>query len=84
MNRTLKNSGILLTLGLASIVLISVAFAYQASLIPTSRLVNPDELVRILQSSKGERPLVIQVGSHVLYAQAHIPGSEYILSLIHI
>jgi len=37
----------------------------------------PEELVKILQGS-GEKPLMIQVGSHVLYAQAHIPGSEYI------
>jgi thiosulfate/3-mercaptopyruvate sulfurtransferase len=53
-------------------------FAFQASSIPPSRLINPEELVKILQSSKGEKPLVIQVGSHVLYEQAHIPGSEYI------
>lgn len=52
--------------------------ASQASLIPSSRLINPDELVKVLQSSKGEKPLMIQVGSHVLYSQAHIPGSEYI------
>ena len=78
MNRIFKNGGILLTFGLASIVLVSLAFAYQASLVPTSRLINPDELVKILQSSKGEKPLMIQVGSHVLYSQAHIPGSEYI------
>ncbi len=38
----------------------------------------PEELVKILQAPKGEKPLMIQVGSHVLYAQAHIPGSEYI------
>jgi thiosulfate/3-mercaptopyruvate sulfurtransferase len=50
-------------------------FAYQASLVPSSRLINPDELVRLLKS---EKPLLIQVGSHVLYSQAHIPGSEYI------
>ena len=78
MNRTFKNSGILLTFGLASIVLVSLAFAYQAGLVPTARLINPDELVKILQSSKGEKPLMMQVGSHVLYSQAHIPGSEYI------
>jgi thiosulfate/3-mercaptopyruvate sulfurtransferase len=78
MNRIFKNHGILLTFGLASIVLVSLAFAYQASLVPTSRLINPDELVKILQSSKGEKPLMIQVGSHVLYSQAHIPDSEYI------
>lgn len=56
----------------------SLAFAYQASLIPGSRLINPDELVKILQSAKSEKPLMIQVGFHVLYTQAHIPGSEYI------
>ncbi len=39
---------------------------------------NPEELVKILQAPKGEKPLMIQVGSHVLYEQAHIPGSEYI------
>jgi thiosulfate/3-mercaptopyruvate sulfurtransferase len=61
-----------------AIALASVAFAYQANLIPASRLVNPDELVKILQSAKSEKPLMIQVGSHVLYTQAHIPGSEYI------
>jgi len=56
----------------------SLAFAYQASFIPASRLVDPGELVKILQSAKSEKPLMIQVGSHVLYTQAHIPGSEYI------
>jgi thiosulfate/3-mercaptopyruvate sulfurtransferase len=64
--------------GISSIALVSLAFAYQASLIPASRLINPDELVKILQSARSEKPLVIQVGFHVLYAQAHIPGSEYI------
>jgi len=58
--------------------LTSLGFAYQASLIAASRLINPSELVRILQSAKSEKPLMIQVGSHVLYTQAHIPGSEYI------
>jgi hypothetical protein len=56
----------------------SLAFAYQASLIPTARLINPDELVKIIQASKSEKPLMIQVGSHVLYSEAHIPGSEYL------
>jgi len=64
--------------GTIAIALASLAFAYQASLIPASRLINPDELVKILQSAKSEKPLMIQVGSHVLYTQAHIPGSEYI------
>jgi thiosulfate/3-mercaptopyruvate sulfurtransferase len=59
-------------------VIASAAFAYQASLIPNSHLINPDALAKLLQSSKGEKPLIIQVGFHVLYQQAHIPGSEYI------
>jgi len=60
------------------LLLISTALAFQASQISNSHVINPDELVKILQSSKGEKPLLIHVGSHVLYSQAHIPGSEYI------
>src|SRR5579863_1061676 len=74
MNQTLKSAAILLALGLAA----TVSASAQASLIPTQRLINPDELVKILQTSTSEKPLMIQVGSHVLYSQAHIPGSEYI------
>jgi thiosulfate/3-mercaptopyruvate sulfurtransferase len=78
MKMTLENRRILLIMWGVAVVLAPVAVAYQASLIPSSRLINPDELVKILQSSKAEKPLMIQVGSHVLYSQAHIPGSEYI------
>jgi thiosulfate/3-mercaptopyruvate sulfurtransferase len=67
-----------LLLGTAAIALASLALAYQASLVPSSRLINPDELVKTLRSANSEKPLVIQVGSHVLYSEAHIPGSEYI------
>ncbi len=63
---------------LAAFTLISFIQAFgQASSIPAARLINPEELVKIIQSGK-EKPLMIQVGSHVLYTQAHIPGSEYI------
>ncbi len=65
-------------LGIGAIALASLALADQASLIPASRLINPDELAKIIQSAKSKKPLMIQVGSHVLYTQAHIPGSEYI------
>jgi len=78
MNLTFENHRILLGGSLVSLVLAGVAFAYQASLPSASRLINPDELVKVLQSSNGEKPLMMQVGSHVLYSQAHIPGSEYI------
>ena len=60
------------------VALVSVAFAYQAGSIPSSRLINPADLAKALQSSATKKPLMIQVGSHVLYSQAHIPGSEYI------
>ena len=78
MNGPLENQRLFLTLCCVSSLLVCVAFAYQARLIPASRLINPDELVKRLQSSKAEKPLLIQIGSHVLYSQAHIPGSEYI------
>jgi thiosulfate/3-mercaptopyruvate sulfurtransferase len=38
----------------------------------------PEELVKALQAPKGPKPLLFQVGSHMLYVQAHIPGSEYL------
>ena len=50
----------------------------QATSIPSSRLINPEDLVKLLSAPAKEKPLMIQVGSHVLYSQAHIPGSEYI------
>jgi thiosulfate/3-mercaptopyruvate sulfurtransferase len=51
--------------------------AGQATSIPAVRQISPEELVKILQTAK-QKPLLFQVGSHVLYAQAHIPGSEYL------
>lgn len=53
------------------------AAAGQADSIPALQRISPDDLVKILHAGK-ETPLTIQVGSHVLYEQAHIPGSEYI------
>jgi thiosulfate/3-mercaptopyruvate sulfurtransferase len=44
----------------------------------TPQLIQPEELARIVQSSKGDKPLILQVGFHVLYLQAHIPQAEYI------
>jgi len=45
--------------------------------IPRSQLLTPEELAKTLKSGK-PKPLIFQVGSHTLYAQAHISGSEYI------
>ncbi len=61
----------------SSILVSSLAFAFQASTIPASHLINPEDLVKIIQSPKAEKPLLIHVGFHVLYLQGHIPGSEY-------
>jgi len=59
------------------VVVSSLFLAAQATQIPTQQLISTDDLVKILQSSSGEKPLLIHVGFHVLYLQAHIPGSEY-------
>ena len=57
--------------------LISSHASGQASSIPTSRLINPEDLVKVLQAGK-EKPLILQVGPHILFAQAHVVGSEYV------
>jgi thiosulfate/3-mercaptopyruvate sulfurtransferase len=54
------------------------ALAGQAASIPTSQLIQPEDLLKIVQAPNGEKPLILQIGSHVLYSQAHIPGSEYV------
>ena len=66
------------TLAGAIFVLASIlAAAGQAASIPASEVISPEDLIKIIHAGK-EKPLMLQVGSHVLYAQAHIPGSEYI------
>jgi rhodanese-related sulfurtransferase len=45
--------------------------------VPQSQLLQPEELVRILKSNQKEKPVILQVGSRVMFSQAHIPGSEY-------
>ena len=44
----------------------------------SAQLIKPEELLKVLQSSGAEKPLILNVGPHVLYMQAHIPGAEYI------
>jgi hypothetical protein len=56
----------------------SLVFTDQAGPIPGVDLIQAEELAKLLTASTAERPLLIQVGSHVLYEEAHIPGSEYI------
>jgi thiosulfate/3-mercaptopyruvate sulfurtransferase len=46
--------------------------------IPQARQVQPEALNRILHEAGAEKPLVLQVGSHVLFTEAHIPGALYV------
>lgn len=51
----------------------------QSELAPGSaQLINPEDLVKVLQAPKGEKPLILNIGPSLLYMQAHIPGSEFI------
>ena len=45
--------------------------------ISDAQLPKPEALVQLLQTTKKDKPPILQVGSHMLFAQAHIPGSEY-------
>ncbi|MBZ5615088.1 MAG: rhodanese-like domain-containing protein [Acidobacteriia bacterium] len=78
MNVSFKKRYVLFAVVVLVLISASAVLAFQAPSIPASRLINPEELVKVLQSPKGEKPLLIHVGSHVMYEQAHIPGSEYI------
>jgi thiosulfate/3-mercaptopyruvate sulfurtransferase len=49
-----------------------------AASIPPADLIQPAELAASLTSASGSKPLLLHVGFHTLYAQAHIPGSEYV------
>lgn len=44
--------------------------------IPQDHVMQIDELNHLLKGAAG-KPLILQVGSHVMFAQAHIPGSQY-------
>jgi thiosulfate/3-mercaptopyruvate sulfurtransferase len=48
-----------------------------ASSIPTADLIQPGEFAANLKNTSLPKPLILQIGFHNLYAQAHIPDSEY-------
>ena len=47
------------------------------NLIPHAQLIQPEELVHMLQAAGTGKPLLLQVGSHLLFDEAHITGSIY-------
>ena len=48
-----------------------------ASTVPQAQLMQAAELAKLLKSSGADRPVVFQVGSLVMFQQAHIPNSGY-------
>jgi thiosulfate/3-mercaptopyruvate sulfurtransferase len=58
-----------------------VVFSFQGApsddAIPASQLITPEQFARSLKAGN-QTPLILQVGPHTLYTQAHIPGAEYI------
>ena len=77
MRAGINNRNAVLLLAAIPVAVATAVFAFQAGSIPSSRQITPEDLARIVGSAKSEKPVMLQVGSHVLYQQAHIPGSEY-------
>lgn len=48
-----------------------------ATTIPMSARMQPQTLDRMLHAKGTKKPLIFQVGSYMLYREAHIPGSVY-------
>jgi thiosulfate/3-mercaptopyruvate sulfurtransferase len=49
-----------------------------AASIPAADLIKPADLAANLKNASAPKLLILQVGFHKLYAQAHIPDSEYV------
>lgn len=76
------NSAVILGFGfifaVAATVSIRALAANRAQAEGGPQLIQPAELVKLLQAPRSQQPLIIQVGFRTLYEQAHIPGSEYV------
>ena len=48
-----------------------------ATTIPSAVLIQPQQLDSMLREKSAVRPLILQVGSRLMFDEAHIPGSEY-------
>jgi thiosulfate/3-mercaptopyruvate sulfurtransferase len=71
----------LYTLAFAFVLLVQPALSWaqqeSAAIIPAGDLIQPAYLAANLKSAAA-KPVILQVGFRKLYAQAHIPGSEYV------
>jgi thiosulfate/3-mercaptopyruvate sulfurtransferase len=74
--RTIVNTLITVTIALAIAVPSAMAQPGTAAKIPQSALIQAADLAKALQMS-GRKPVILQVGSHILFTQAHVPGAEY-------
>jgi thiosulfate/3-mercaptopyruvate sulfurtransferase len=45
--------------------------------IPAEHLMQPEELNKLLEKPQALKPLILQVGSRVMFDEAHIAGAEY-------
>lgn len=63
--------------GLAATARVHGQQAGSAASIPASALVQPAELNRMLHETGSAQPLILQVGSHMMFDEAHISGAEY-------
>lgn len=52
--------------------------AGSASSVPVNSLMQPKQLNDMLEKPGHDAPIILQVGSHLLFSQAHVPGSEYV------
>jgi thiosulfate/3-mercaptopyruvate sulfurtransferase len=64
----------LIVVSLITVFACPLVFAADSSTLQT---ISVDELVPILKSEQA-KPLLFHVGPHMLYQQAHIPGSEFL------
>jgi hypothetical protein len=52
--------------------------AMSAGTIPAAQLIQVDELKPMLATQDAQKaPVILQVGSHLFFNEAHIPGSQY-------
>lgn len=56
---------------------VQVPGAGKAAELPSAVQIEPEALAKMLQPSKGQKPLVLHVGFKNFYSQARIPDSDY-------
>ncbi len=66
---------LVLSVFLTLVVAVAQSLAWSSTL-DGVEVIKPEELVKLLQSPD-KKPLILNVGPRLLYAQAHIPGAEY-------